>query len=201
MHFLIRRKFLVTFIFILAPLVFLSLHYFSQKIDYSNLESLLKQKKWLEADQETSNLMHKILLEAVDSQYFFGYSRIDILGQERANTMTFPSRSCHSFHKIDKLWTTYSSDKYGFTKQAKIMQKILSRPNSKNSKYRNEFKNTVGWTSEWNFRNPQLSNQIDVIIKNEGSLPSPQWFLQTATKSIDITQFIEGYNCTNYSSH
>ena len=201
MQFLISRKFFLPFILTLAPLVFLSWHYFSQKIDYSNLELLLKQKKWLEADQETSILMHKILLEAVDSQYFFGYSRIDILGQERANTMTFPSRSCHSFHKIDELWTTYSSEKYGFTKQVKIMQKILSRPNSRNGKHRDEFKNAVGWTSEWNFRNPQLSNEINTLIKNEGSLPSPQWFLQTATKSIDITQFIEGYSCTDHSGY
>jgi hypothetical protein len=140
--------------------------------------------------------MHKILLEAMDSQHFFGYSRFDLLGQERVNTMIFPSRSCHSFQRINRLWTTYSDGKYGFTKQAAIIKSILSNPDSTNN-YRSEFKNRVSWTSNWNFRDPKLSNNIEVLIQTDGALPSPQWFLKTSPKSIDITQFIEGYNCND----
>jgi hypothetical protein len=148
-----------------TPLLFFAKHYSDRHIDYSQLESLLQQKRWIEADLETRSLMKKVFMEAIDSQSFFGFSKIDLsIG---TNTMLHPSRSCHSFQRIDKIWTTYSNGKYGFTKQSRIMKEIIDKLGKTSSgDYFNEFNNRVGWTDpRWNFLHPQMSHEIDILYQ------------------------------------
>ena len=78
-------------------------------VDYSRLEGLLKNSQWREADQETAFLMLKIC-DRVNERVL----TIDDL-------KNFP---CQELHEIDRLWTTYSKDQFGFSIQDSIWRNL-----------------------------------------------------------------------------
>ncbi|BAY92223.1 MULTISPECIES: GUN4 domain-containing protein [unclassified Tolypothrix] len=78
-------------------------------IDYTYLRDLLKNKRWLEADQETT----KLILKAS------GRKEESFL--EISDVINF---SCKDLSTIDNLWVNYSYGHFGFSVQQRIWQSI-----------------------------------------------------------------------------
>ncbi len=76
---------------------------------YRSLRQLLTEKKWKQADQETTALM----LGTCDRQNA-GYLRLE-------DIETFP---CSDLHTIDSLWLEYSQGRFGFSVQSQIWQAV-----------------------------------------------------------------------------
>jgi GUN4-like len=136
-------------------------------IYYSQLRHILSEKKWKEADEETS----KILLNLAN-QY-----RKD-LGLEQTEEQTldelclssdyinyFP---CEDLRIIDKLWLTYSNSHFGFSTQTCIWQSITQTRKDANLNCR-DFVERVGWFINENWCNDEkIIYEIDAPI---GHLP------------------------------
>ncbi|MBE9001951.1 GUN4 domain-containing protein [Nostoc sp. LEGE 12447] len=75
------------------------------KLDYQNLENLLKAKKWKEADEITTRIMLKVAKKEEQRS----------LDLESINN--FP---CTDLHTIDQLWVKYSNGHFGFSVQKRI---------------------------------------------------------------------------------
>jgi serine/threonine protein kinase len=77
------------------------------KADFTQLDLYLAQRKWQEADEETMDIMSKVIGEVI--------RREDV----------FPFRQCKNFPReelkiIDSLWIKYSNGKFGFSVQKQI---------------------------------------------------------------------------------
>lgn len=144
----------------------------SVSMDYSQLESFLKAKKWQEADQATRNLMLKISGREKD-----GWLDVKSIGD-------FP---CEDLAKINQLWVKYSQNKFAFTVQKYIWDKVVGNTESPNEVY-NVFGDRVGWRvnnkwlkyAEYNFtldapqgHLPQMFNQ-NKLPSNRLSVLSPK---------------------------
>ncbi|GCL46814.1 serine/threonine protein kinase [Microcystis aeruginosa NIES-3787] len=120
-------------------------------IDYRNLEDLLKQKRWKEADEETANLVRKAT------------NRVkDWLRDE--DIQKFP---CEDLRTIDQLWVDYSNGKFGFSVQGQIYREIggMEEYNERNWDI---FGSLVGWqkNNSWNWQDINYSWQAP-----QGHLP------------------------------
>ncbi|MEM9807337.1 MAG: GUN4 domain-containing protein [Cyanobacteria bacterium P01_D01_bin.56] len=98
-----------------------------QGIDYSKLQNLLQAKDWKAADQETYEVMNKILRNEWSSRGLMNFPCIDLLS-------------------IDRLWVTCSDGKFGFSIQKEI---YLSCGGVADGKYYEkawqQFGDAVGW--------------------------------------------------------
>jgi hypothetical protein len=180
--------------FIVFAAFFVPIHYQSREIDYSNLEELLKQKKWRDADRETSKLIGKILLISVDNRHFWGYSRIDILGQDRYTTLFSDKFHCNDFVgkdivEIDRLWQKHSHNLYGFSVQSRILMSKLNIENESDlTKQAELFSKEVGWDKDlgwdkhWNIQDSDGNGSPERNIKKLGSLPSRYWIFENSPK-------------------
>ncbi len=74
-------------------------------IDYTHLRDLLKAGKWLEADEET----YEVMIRAVGSKSGDWFTRDELLN--------FP---CTDLRTLDGLWVKYSQGTFGFSVQKKI---------------------------------------------------------------------------------
>ena len=97
--------------------------------DYSELNRLLSQGKWREADAETARCMLQIAGRSSE-----GWLRVEDIDK-------FP---CTDLHTIDQLWVKYSHGKFGFSVQKKIYQNLGGIRQS-NEKVYEVFGNKVGW--------------------------------------------------------
>jgi len=104
-------------------------------VDYTNLESLLKQEKWKEADEETSEVM----LQAADRE------NEGWLDAESINN--FP---CEDLRTIDQLWLHYSNGKFGFSVQKEIYEE-LGGTREYNQEVWENFCDRVGWRKGGNW--------------------------------------------------
>ena len=59
-------------------------HLFPIEIDYSNLEKLLSNKQWKEADRETSIIYQQIVSNYLRKEGLYGLIKLDFLRQEEA---------------------------------------------------------------------------------------------------------------------
>lgn len=84
--------------------------------DYSSLRQLLEQQNWEAADCETQRLMLQVAGPEAQSQGFLSSIHLD----------SFP---CTDLRIINKLWTVYSSGKYGFLVQREIWARTHSTLN------------------------------------------------------------------------
>ncbi|NCS04913.1 MAG: protein kinase, partial [Microcystis aeruginosa G13-11] len=98
-------------------------------IDYRNLEDLLKQQQWKQADEETANVMLQAANRTKD-----GWLRVEDIDN-------FP---CEDLRTIDQLWVKYSGGRFGFSVQAKIYRE-LSGTREYNERVWNAFGDRVGW--------------------------------------------------------
>lgn len=130
--------------------------------NYPELERLLREREWKEADQETLNIMLKEIGREEEGL-------LDI-----ASIEAFP---CDVLLAIDQLWVQYSDDKFGFSVQQKIWQEVGS-PTEYNAQWE-EFGSNVGWrvNNEWlNVSEAIYSTQaprghLPFSLRGRGSLP------------------------------
>ena len=76
--------------------------------DYSQLEALLADRKWEQADDETLHIMKQVAGRVEPEDYL---SKED-----------FESFPCDVLHEIDRLWTKHSNNHFGFSVQKEIWQ-------------------------------------------------------------------------------
>ena len=168
-------------------------HWEYLQIDYSNLEEMLYQAIWQEADVETSRIMNKILSKSVDEKTFFGYSAIP--GYQVITTHSWrialgaeEGFACQDLLMIDKLWMKYSKGYFGFSTQAPIAELIYNSPENKTSKFPKttqlfeELKDNLGWDL-WNGISPNSDSRKFYLNgktpeEAKGFLPSYLWVLR-----------------------
>ncbi|MBD2773777.1 GUN4 domain-containing protein [Iningainema sp. BLCCT55] len=130
------------------------------KVDYSNLENLLRAKKWKEADEETSRLMLKVAGREKEG-------RLD-----EQSISNFP---CNELRTIDQLWVKYSNERFGFSVQKRIWDQVGGMVSNRGDTYEKYTKlaDRVGWrkNTEW-----QKYNQLNF------SLEAPVGHLPTITE-------------------
>ena len=100
--------------------------------DLDHLKNLLEQKKWIEADIETTNL----LLESIGDQ-------------NSVKKKTLKEIKCDVLRGIDKLWRKESDGKFGFSAQKEIWEDIKKSYSSvKEEELIERFGIKVGWYDE-----------------------------------------------------
>ncbi|MBC1300011.1 GUN4 domain-containing protein, partial [Nostoc sp. UCD122] len=104
-------------------------------IDYSNLQNLLTQYKWQDADIETAKLMLQVMGKNDWNEVY----KEDIL-----------NFSCEAFHKIDRLWQQYSHGYFGFSVQQSIWHEIGGQIDYETEK---RLGDRLGWRKEGNWLN------------------------------------------------
>jgi GUN4-like len=115
----------------------------SKNIDYSQLQNLLSQYKWKEADTETSKLM----LQVMGKSYWNEVYKSDIL-----------NFSCQAFYTIDQLWQQYSHGYFGFSVQQSIWNQIGAQVDYETEK---KLGDRLGWRKEGNWLDyDQLTFQL-----------------------------------------
>lgn len=108
----------------------------SYKFDYSELEQFLSEKRWVEADHVTANIIVRMANRGAGKGDFLTENSIKAL-------------PCENLNAIDSLWTHYSNGLYGFSVQAEIWKSLGSprnRHTSVDCKAMNSFCDHVGWS-------------------------------------------------------
>ncbi|WP_366838414.1 GUN4 domain-containing protein [Nostoc sp. LPT] len=125
----------------------------SKNIDYNQLQTLLAQDKWKEADIETARLM----LHVMGKNYWNEVYKEDIL-----------NFSCKAFYSIDQLWQQYSHGYFGFSVQQSIWNEIGAQVDYETEK---RLGDRLGWRKEGNWLNyDQLTFKLSPTIPM-GHLP------------------------------
>ncbi|HEY9804218.1 MAG TPA: GUN4 domain-containing protein [Leptolyngbyaceae cyanobacterium] len=125
------------------------------KVDYTQLENLLAEGKWQQADEETMDLM----LQVVDT----GGIGKDVLDND--DIKNFP---CADLDIIDRLWIKYSNGRFGFTVQKHIWESVGGNPNADYETIFN-FGERVGWRAKQKWIS--FEEVIFSIEAPEGHLP------------------------------
>ena len=121
-------------------------------INYTELDNLLKNQQWHQANQETARL----LLQAAHKK------RKNWLEKDDIDLI-----ACEDLQIIDRLWCQYSQDNFGFSIQAHIWQ------NMEQQNYQS-FGNQVGWrvSQRW-----ILMKELNFSISApRGHLPAMSWW-------------------------
>lgn len=125
------------------------------KLDFSLLQNLLEQKKWQEANEET----RKLLLKSVNRE-----------NQKWLRLKDIENISGNNLQTIDRLWLYYSNNRFGFSVQKRILEKI---DNLENEQAREKSGEILGWLQNNRWLNiSDLNYSIDA---NEGHLPFFDW--------------------------
>lgn len=105
-------------------------------IDYASLERLLADKNWKKADEETGSKMLQVM-ERTKRGY---------LTEE--DIRDFPDRDLRT---IDRLWMTYSHQRFGFSIQKYLWLKCGGKPDIYDANAWQRFGDRVGWriNREW----------------------------------------------------
>jgi hypothetical protein len=175
----------------LIALSFLTLglwHWNSQQIDYSSLEFFLSKYQWEEADQQTSQIIGKILKSEVDAKTFFGYSRLDFLGIKKNQLLNSTGLPCKDLQQLDHLWSKHSEGKFGFTAQAQIsfpMESLFSNSGKRRNAIK-RFEQALGWRDNSGNLVPRSSvwyEQAESSQNRKGFLPSDRWVRENAPEA------------------
>lgn len=127
---------------------------------YKNLEKLLKNGKFEEADQETFNLMRSIAKLKNNQINFDGKNDI----------LTF---DCEALHTIDMLWTVNSNNCFGFSIQNQIWIEEGGKPGMyDDTETSDRFASRVGWdVKKKSFFNPIAQYSCQFNEEKKGNLP------------------------------
>ena len=128
---------------------------------YERLQTLLKEGKWLEADKETSRLILAIAGET------------DI---ERLRPDEIENLDCSELQVIDRLWLTYSDNRFGFSVQAKIYQELggsIETTIEQNADITEQWGDRLKWRKDGQWRR---CTDLEYSPKApDGGLPSQWW--------------------------
>ncbi len=97
------------------------------RVNYTQLQKLLKQRKWKEADQETESLIRS----TIGQESLLEKIRLDLLREI----------SCVHWREIDKLWSEYSNAHFGLGMQVSVWQ----NRDDNSETYHKDFGEQVGW--------------------------------------------------------
>lgn len=128
---------------------------------YEALQNLLKENKWLEADKETVRLILAIA----------GQAEIENLRPEE-----IASIDCSEIQVIDRLWLNYSSDRFGFSVQAKIYQDLGGSEQTtieQNADLIEKWGDKLGWRNDGNWLKCSDLDYSEGAAK--GGLPGLWW--------------------------
>lgn len=117
----------------------------SASTDYSELQALLSTGQWQAADQETKEVMLRVV------------GQVEFLPKELIEQ--FP---CEDLQTIDQLWVRYSGGRFGFSVQAKILKEVGGDWD--------RFGDRIGWrvNGVWQPKD----NRLYSLQAPEGHLPS-----------------------------
>ncbi|MBR8833346.1 MAG: GUN4 domain-containing protein [Stigonema ocellatum SAG 48.90 = DSM 106950] len=125
----------------------------NQNIDYTQLENILAQHKWKEADIETTKLM----LQVMRKNYWNEVYKEDI-----------ENFSCKDLQIIDQLWEQYSYGYFGFSVQQSIWSEMGGQVDYETEK---RLGDRLGWRKEGNWLDyEQLTFKLSPMIPM-GHLP------------------------------
>jgi len=144
-------------------------------VDYRNLKKLLAENKWKEADIETAKLM---CLAVTNHDKKLNTSMKDARVYTELNNEQIVKIPAIDLNTIDKLWLNYSKEKFGFSVQKEIYQR-LGGTKEFNGEIRDKFGVSVGWRTSnkdgnYFWRNSDDCHYyIDTALR--GHLPSCLW--------------------------
>ncbi len=149
----------------------------AQKYDYSQLEDILSQSNWEEADQVTTDLILVIANDAYRSSITFNPKDYDPNYLTEKSIRALPIKE---LKKIDSLWQKYSDGKFGFTPQAEIWRKcgaplnllsasIMSNEKSSNQILAEVFLKSLGWYSVNSSNYPAGAFPFTYGLKTKGN--------------------------------
>ncbi|MEA5499605.1 serine/threonine-protein kinase [Limnoraphis robusta] len=104
--------------------------------DYTQLENLLAQGKWKEADQETE----RIMLEVANKK-----------NQGWVDGNAIASFSCADLRQLAQLWSQYSDGKFGFSIQKEIYQETGNPLGKFEKSTYAQFGDSIGWRKNGNW--------------------------------------------------
>ena len=102
-------------------------------IDYTNLQNLLSQKKWLEADRQTKKTISNVF-ETIKRKNNTSFIEL----------RTLADRACNDIYTIDFLWRKFSGDRYGLQLQQNIWNDLNKEGNFSITVWRS-FATEIGW--------------------------------------------------------
>ncbi|MEB3282649.1 MAG: serine/threonine-protein kinase [Lyngbya sp.] len=106
--------------------------------DYTELQNLLDQGKWKEADKETEKIMLKVANRETD-----GWIDSNAIG----------SLSCADLRELDQLWVKYSDGKFGLSIQKEIYLEMGNPLGKFQESTYNKFGEFIGWRKNGNWLN------------------------------------------------
>ena len=128
---------------------------------YEALQNFLKEEKWFKADKETVRLILAIA----------GESQIENLRPEDIGRI-----DCSELMVIDRLWSHYSDDRFGFSLQAKIYQDLGGDQQTtieQNNKLIEKWGDRLGWRQQGSWiKCSELDYSENAA---EGGLPGLWW--------------------------
>jgi hypothetical protein len=124
------------------------------------IEKLLQQRKWQEADIKTSELLHWLTRTSPDKPF---------------SIPTLQKIPCRDLKTIDKLWTHYSTERFGYSIQKSIFEQ--------SGRDISHFNKKVEW-----IKNNEWKSSHDYDLRAEvGHLPSPVYALPEAVPLLQPT--------------
>ena len=106
--------------------------------DYTELENLLEQGNWKEADKETEKIMLKVANR--EQEVWIDANAIE-------------SFSCADLRQIDQLWVKYSDGKFGVSRQKEIYLETGNPLGKFQESTYNQFGDRIGWRKNGNWLN------------------------------------------------
>ncbi|MEH1835398.1 MAG: GUN4 domain-containing protein [Nostoc sp.] len=128
---------------------------------FQRLSELLAAGKWREADLETI----QVILEIT------GHTELESITPNDVRQF-----SCNQLRVIDKLWTTYSQERFGFSAQVQLYQSVggsLNTTIAQDNSVIERFGDQVGWrvNGQW-----QKCDELDYTLNApKGCHPSRWW--------------------------
>lgn len=130
---------------------------------YKQLQKLLEERLWLDADQTTYQLMSNILGKR----------------EEELKCKDIKDFPCSELHKINQLWVKYSNGKFGFSVQQKIWQEVCETTDDRSwtgwDVRRGVFCERVGWAKTYAEENDPFKRFVsykDLCLSKAGQLPN-----------------------------
>jgi uncharacterized caspase-like protein len=125
--------------------------------EYDQLEELLKQRDWKQADERTSELMVK----AAGTKGYLDSSSLQ----------NFP---CTDLREIDRLWVKYSDGRFGFSVQKRIWERVGGKPGEDDGEIYKRYGDLVGWrvNGQWNY-----INYSDITFSPNAPVNAPEGYL------------------------
>jgi hypothetical protein len=182
---------ILLFLFLFGVVSYSCLHDYTS-LNYAKLETLLKAKQWMGADDETSKIIGKSISNSVDKESFLGYSLIDnmMLRSHAGKILNTKGVDCQTLQKIDLLWRQYSRDNFGFKIQSQISKTLIDKKQDGDLvifDVNGDFAEKVGWNhlvkshhkdASLYFRSSAWYAPADIPSQNRGFLPSTKWLIQ-----------------------